>query len=106
MRPRELAVWPGERRKRSDELDVVGWNVIGRETEDAFYQWRSDDRSDGNHDDDYEAEHCEFILEQPSPRVAPQRRAVNKLAGVRMHVFGDGFFWSDLDLGFHRFVYW
>src|SRR5689334_25066423 len=97
MRPRKLAMRSLERRKRFDKLLVVAGNVVRREAEDLFNQEWANDRSDRDQNDDDETKHCQLVLEQPAPRITPERRAADKLARIRVRVFRNGFFGSDLE---------
>src|SRR5215217_6044957 len=80
MRPRKLAVRSCERRKRLRQSRIVRRNVIRRETKDTLDHCRSDDRRDRHDDYDDKTKNRELILEQTTPRIAPQRCAVHKPA--------------------------
>jgi hypothetical protein len=63
-------------------------NVIRCETKEALDQRRSNDRSDRDDNYHYETENGELVFEQATPRIAPQRRAVNEGARILRHQVG------------------
>src|ERR1041384_1025062 len=87
MVPRKFAVWTSERRKRPRQVDVVCGNIVGRESEDGLDHCWANNRCDGHNHDYHQTKNREFVFQQTTPRIAPQRRATHECSRfVRMHI--------------------
>jgi len=80
MRPGKLAVWSSKRRKRFDQPNVVGGDVVGREAGRAFDHSGADNRRDRYQDNYDQTKHSQLVLQQSPPGITPQRGTAHKLA--------------------------